>query len=405
MTKRQTDTLDSLARFAQDLKTAIESARQLSARWLACRVLRGGVDSGPVPPYSQEAVDILEQALESGDEDGGLLHHLAIAYHAWAWDLETTDPAAAFPLWSKALDYWRRLKNRGDFWRQLEEKGGTLGQGLDTGLIKNFREDLVSHLLAVHVEFILFYYERRDRASVNRHVGLIKRARLAPAERKRFGDFVFRAMTSSVPNVVAEGRLDDAMDMLDDFLRIFPGHPPALQYFLEIAFKRVEQLSPSDHWEQIHQLDRRIESFHTALSNWSDLKNHPLAQTALRNIAAALGEKYNARARNLRFRENEESAGNNNKKDDGEEFYEEFYIIDRAVMWLEKYPVDEIGFSYWLRADYRLRHMPVQVANAEYLEHLEKIETDMSRALQYNPGNKSLEDTIQQVRTMVKELG
>ena len=106
---------ETLARVVHDLGAALRSTRDRAQKWLAWRQLHENGDN--VAPYTLAALATLEAAFAQNENDGDLIHHLAIAYHALAWDLELHEDSGASAAWEKALFYWRRLQACGEFWQ------------------------------------------------------------------------------------------------------------------------------------------------------------------------------------------------------------------------------------------------------------------------------------------------
>jgi tetratricopeptide (TPR) repeat protein len=323
---------EELTLTVHDLGEALRSARQRSQKWLAWRQLNTTDEHGvnSVTPYTVEAVATLEAAYALDEGDCDVIHHLAIAYHAMAWDLELCEPNTASEAWEKALFYWRKLQACGHFWRHLCTKGETLGEEFDASAIEKFRRNLIEHLLEIHVDFVRYYYDLNRYDQASRHIELIRRARIPPAARKELEILVYEAMTSTVPNVVAEGRLGDALTMLDGFLSLIPSHLPALQSYLEITKRWLDQTAPSAQWQEILKLDERVLPRWNVLSTSEHWSEHPLARAALGDLASVLGGKHWARARSLRLQ----------RKNAGQEpqalASEEYDAYERAISWLKK---------------------------------------------------------------------
>lgn len=71
-------------------------------------------------PYHDEAFRIWEGLLRKFPRDHQTLHHLAIMYHARAFDLEdSADPGVADADWTRALELWHSLWSTDEFWSDL----------------------------------------------------------------------------------------------------------------------------------------------------------------------------------------------------------------------------------------------------------------------------------------------
>ncbi|MGD2086305.1 MAG: hypothetical protein PVH61_08990 [Candidatus Aminicenantes bacterium] len=453
---------DDLLQAARDLGIALESAKQLSQKWLAWQKLHINDEFGitTVMPHSPEAIAAMEIALDWDENDGDVIHHLAIAFHARAWDFETSEPEKALPVWEKALYYWRKLQTCGAFWRDLCAKGESLGETFERSQIEAFRKNLMRSLLEIHVNFIQHYYELNQTHLASQHINLIKQAQISPADRKHFEILVYEAMTSTVPKVVGEGHFMEALATLDHFLDLFPASPPALQDYLEITKQWVEQMSPSSQWEEILTLDKQVLPKWDRLNTSEHLHKYTLAKAALSDLAGVLGRKHLAKARNLRSRERQEEQ---RSMELGGEEYQDY---EQAILWLkraedlssdnfdvktdlynalllranfaaqyclntdendavcqlldqalsdcqwamkiipdEKAPHELAGRILQVKAEYRLRHLPDGLNDEEFAAHLKNVEVDLKRAIQFNPEDQSLKEMRNNIRETLGELG
>ena len=142
------DTSAVLAKAVEDLDRAVRSARERSREWEAWTALQRVDEHGltEVQPYNGEAIAILDAAFSTDDSDCHVIHHLAIAYHAMAWDLESSDPGAADRAWESALFFWRKLQGCSQFWEQLHSKGERLGSVFDANALAELRRNLLPYL-------------------------------------------------------------------------------------------------------------------------------------------------------------------------------------------------------------------------------------------------------------------
>src|SRR5436309_842417 len=105
-------------RLVREAGTAVREAlarSHLAAAWEALHE-RAAEDNlrGPLP-YSNRALAELALAHEQFPDDAGVAHHLAIAHHARAWDLEIQGDPGAAQAWELALGYWRTVAASADF--------------------------------------------------------------------------------------------------------------------------------------------------------------------------------------------------------------------------------------------------------------------------------------------------
>jgi hypothetical protein len=453
-----------LLQTAHLLGRVLETAEKRSLGWKAWQKLQVTDETGvtTLHPHTPEAAAILEKAHHWNEEDHHIIHHLAIAYHSLAWDLELQDPARALPVWEKALYYWKKLQNNAAFWQELSVKGRSLGSGFDEETIHRYRKNLMRPLLEIHARFILHYYETQNAHQAAGHIRLIRKAHISPADRKHFEKLVYDAMTSTVPNMVSKGHFLDALAILDDFLELYPSYPPALQRCLEIAKQQLEQLSPASQWSSILQLDSRITKKWNKLNKTDHLQSYPLAQSALLTLAETLAKKHLAKAnslRNLRIPKNDTTKSTEKLE------CSEYKGYKYAIQWLKKVknlspttfdmktelyhalllradfvilfclkagenetvfhlfeqalsdcqqamkvipdkapPREMAGRIYEIKAEFRLKqlHSSTGLSNDKFAAQLMLVEADLEKALQFNPENQSLHDMLENIRGKLK---
>lgn len=440
-----------------ELGDALHSAERRSQRWLAWQQLHltdhDGLDKAQ--QYTPEALAILEKAYELNEVDDEVIHHLAVAYHALAWDLELRQSDMASEAWKKALFYWRKLQSYSPFWQNLYTKGEMLGAEFQRGIIEAFREKLVQYLLEIHVNFIRHYYELKSIDQASRHVQLIKEARLPPAARRELEILTYEAMTSTLPNVVAEGRFDSALTMLDGFLSLFSAYLPALQTYLEVTKKWIDQLSPAEHWSEILNLDKRVLPWWETLNSSTHLSAYPLAKVVLNDLASGLGGKHLAKARSLRLerREAEQTfpvleceeyqayerallwykkatahtfddsavriglcnallvhaefvanvGWHSNKLNDAEQLFQEALSQCQEAMDLvpdETAPRILAAQTLFIKTNYKINHLPAGLSDTELIAYLKSIEEDLVKAIQFDSDNLVLQESLDKIRNI-----
>ena len=118
--------LDVLATL-HDLGPALRATHLRANKWRAWQHLlitdQYGIEA--ILPYTPEAIAYLKEAHAGMRDDGNSLHHLAIACHALAWDLELTGEwDRATEAWKEALFYWQRLQACSSFWQEWCPRAG-----------------------------------------------------------------------------------------------------------------------------------------------------------------------------------------------------------------------------------------------------------------------------------------
>jgi hypothetical protein len=290
----------------RDLVAAVDSARRRSLKAAAWRELHDASADATLP-YTPRAIALLERFHDLDRHDGDAVHHLAIAYHAMAWDLELRGDEGAPQAWRKALEHWKKLKLSKPFWRQLIARGESLGAGFDGSVIEEFRGLLVERLLDVHVELIRHHCETMERQQALRQVALIKQSAIPPASRKQLAERVYEAMVPAGRSLAVTERPEELMRLFEEFLGLFPHHVPALRSFIEVSKAWLSQLSPASQWESIVALEERISPYWQTLKSSAGCFGDPLAKAALEDLAGTLGRKYWGRARRFRAQREEKS--------------------------------------------------------------------------------------------------
>jgi hypothetical protein len=243
-----------------------------------------GNAKGPLP-YTALAWPELQAAHAADPEDIGLVHHLAIAAHARAWDLELSDSPAAASAWEEALGYWRILAFSAEFWDGLKAKLRACDMQADVGPLDQARRDLLEDLLDIHVAFVRHYSEkdRVDHAVV--HVQIVQRANIPPALKRRLVGKIYEAMTAGVGAAKLAREFASAAQTVERFLALFPDHLPALRLHAEVYAPWVKSLHFRDHWNEIERLSRQADRYGQQLAGHPDLDADPLAKTALAELS------------------------------------------------------------------------------------------------------------------------
>jgi len=283
-----------LAALTRDCLAAVREGRDRSHAWRAWESVQerdsDGNAKGPLP-YTEEALAAWDRAERLHPNDPALLHHLAIAHHARAWDLEIAGSPEAPEAWEKALGYWRRISARGDFWSDLKAKLLQCRPEASADVVDSLRGSLMEHLLDIHVDFVRHYFEGGEPHRAGVHVEIVRRARIAPAVRKRLKDKLFAAMTGSVGESLQSRAFESALAPVEQFLSLFEDHLPALRLHAEICKEWLSGLSYGDGWDEILTLARRARPRTERLAGHADLKAHPLAGDALQELASLFTQR------------------------------------------------------------------------------------------------------------------
>ena len=116
-------------------------------------------------PYTDEAFQIWEDASRQAPDDIHTMHHLAIMYHARAFDLEqSNNPDNADGDWKRALELWHHLCENEHFWEDLFQ--GIEHTGHD--LHRQVKEEFSRQLLKIHFDIAIDEDTKHHRA--RRHI-------------------------------------------------------------------------------------------------------------------------------------------------------------------------------------------------------------------------------------------
>jgi len=392
---------DTWKNFINELVMTLQSASKRSQKALAWQQLNT-IDEGLVKivkPYTKQAIEILESAYAFNEEDCNVIHHLAIAHHAMAWDFELEGSQQAYSAWQKSLFYWDRLQNCEEFWSNLYLKVKEGDSEFDRTIIEAFRKDLFTNLFEIHVNFIKYYSELQIPDRAKQHIEIIKHAQIPPAARKTFEKLVYEAMISAVPKLDSEGRFKEALTLLDDFLNFFPFYVHALEKYLDISRRWLEQFSGSIHYNEIKNLEKMV------LPKWEKLNQ--LGQSSsfftLNIIAIAFGSKYSTRARVLRNHDEEYPLD-----------CEEYNACGCAIKWFKKIQNDDSFNSekcdnlYHLLKTRAIFLYNAAISSEDFdvkdvkKELLEKALSDCEEAKVYRADEKILSDLIEKIMGIKK---
>jgi hypothetical protein len=240
-------------------------------------------------PYTDKAITAFQAAYSRAPEDIIVTHHLAIAHHARAWDLELRDDPRAEAEWEQALSFWQALADSSAFWTGLETKLLNCDPQADPGLLVVVQREFFDNLLDIHVDFIRHHLEIGDQQRAMTHVGIIGRSRMAEPIKNRFTEKVFQSLTGAVQEAKMKQDYESALTALERFLSLFPDHLLALRMYAEVCKEWASGLSYQDSWDEIEALGSRAYPRAKCLRSHPDLTSDPLAMTAMEEAAFELG--------------------------------------------------------------------------------------------------------------------
>jgi len=246
-------------------------------------------------PYTDQAIIEFQMAYARDPEDPGVIHHLAIAHHARAWDLESANDQLAAAEWERALGYWRILGASGEFWAVLETKFHECDPEANASPIADLRRGLLENLLDIHVDFVRRYSESETPGRASIHLDIVRRALIPPAVKSRLIGKVFEAMTGSVPEAKANRNYASALTLVDRFLGLFPDYLPALRLHAEISNEWISTLSYKDDWPKIVAIEQSARAHASRTAAHPSLGEYLLASTALEELALTIACRGNDR--------------------------------------------------------------------------------------------------------------
>jgi tetratricopeptide (TPR) repeat protein len=263
----------------------------LPRAWQLLQEYDGDGNAKGAVPYTDGALAELGAAYDYDPDNVNIAHHLAIAHHARAWDMELQDDPRAAGAWELALGYWRTVGASGGFWAGLREKLRSCDGDADASVLDKARQNLLENLLEIHVDFVRYYCESDTPGRATSHVELVRRAAIPPAVKKRLVDKVFSAMTGRVPEARAMQAYASSLTTVEQFLSLFPNHLPALRLHSEVCAEWAATLSYKEDWEEVLKLSARAGGYAKRLEAHPELGNDPLALKALDDLANEFVER------------------------------------------------------------------------------------------------------------------
>jgi tetratricopeptide (TPR) repeat protein len=235
---------DGLLRLAAQVDRLLAAAaRELGAAASPHRaaLLKLGITpDGFVPmPCHADALAIWNDFRKRFPEDEETLHHLAIAHHARAFDLECSDkPDRANDDWQAARDLWRKLWTMDAFWDRLAARVCPSGK---RDAIDNLQESLPLTLLTIHFDIALDSKTPIDRARY--HVALARSSRFPAEPIAQMRQMAYEQTISGVPaSVWMPSEMDPAIikigtDAIQKYLNIDSDFLPALSDNLSLRYR------------------------------------------------------------------------------------------------------------------------------------------------------------------------
>ncbi|WP_280507575.1 hypothetical protein [Nocardia flavorosea] len=209
---------------------------------LAYALLRS---DGVVHPWTDAALRLWRDLIaeDCGGDNSHSQHHLAIAEHARAYQLEMADDDGAFESWRQAHAAWARVWTDDGFWERLRSR--LQAAAADTTpeevarVVGEARGELPAQLLEPHVTRVQ-ELRRSQLARAHAHLELIRGAPFAPADIARARGRLARDAGGQIRRLIQEGRLDRALHEAQAWIEIDPDNVPLAEQALDVGIEVVE---------------------------------------------------------------------------------------------------------------------------------------------------------------------
>ncbi|MFI1918697.1 hypothetical protein [Nocardia sp. NPDC020380] len=200
-------------------------------------------EDGAARPWTQTALRLWQDNDTESEPNPDSLHHLAIAEHARAYQLEIEGDAAAFEHWRNALAAWARLHADETFWDRLRTHLTAVSAATTpdevTRAVDEARGELPAQVLEPHVTRVQDL--RKDELPRARaHLDLIRTAPFEPADIKRARARLAREAGGQIRRMTREARFDRALDEVQAWLEIDADNIPLAELALDVGIETVE---------------------------------------------------------------------------------------------------------------------------------------------------------------------
>ncbi|GCE01639.1 hypothetical protein [Embleya hyalina] len=185
-------------------------------------------------------------------------HHLAVALHARAYDLELAgESEAAHPYWKRALAHWAELYHDSAFWDRMHEHLEAVAGGpVPAATVQEVRERLPRDLLAPHLT-LAADRRLRDPLSAREHLDLVRESGFPPSVIANARADLVREALAEASRDVEEGRYDDVVELLASWLTVDPGNAEAARALLYATRRHIEIVVAAPGWA--HKIEPLVE--------------------------------------------------------------------------------------------------------------------------------------------------
>jgi len=305
------DHRENLDAWLCELERGLEDARSLSGPFLGWQQLQATTPTGArrTLPSTEDAVAAFHMAHDMDSGDAWVAHHLAVAHHARAWDLELRGDEAASREWTEALWWWRRVQASNCLWEEMERHLDAVFPGENGAYLAELRSELYLHLLQVHVDFIKHYQETGERERAAMHLRIVRSSRIPPVVKEQLEPRLFAAMTVAVGAHLEAGEYRKAADAIEDFTALEPDFRDALELAVEVYLEWLQRVSAAEDPETLMELQQRAWAHATRLARLPDIAMAPLALDRLEDIALAVAARLRDYVEAVADRWSEEATG------------------------------------------------------------------------------------------------
>ncbi|MFE3194366.1 hypothetical protein ACFXHA_35555 [Nocardia sp. NPDC059240] len=253
LTGSDSDAADQLRDTATRITDTVARLRAKSAPErpldrLAFTALR---QNGEIHPWTGPALQLWQDYDTAHGQHGGhahaiapdSLHHLAIAAHARAYQLEIDGDDAAFEQWRQALGYWARLRADDRFWASLRTRlAATAGDATPAEVanaVDEARGELPAQVLEPHVSLVL-QLRKDDLPRARAHLELIRTAAFAPEDISRARTRLAREAGAGIRRLTREGDLERALAEVSAWIDIDSDNIPLAEQALDVGIETAE---------------------------------------------------------------------------------------------------------------------------------------------------------------------
>jgi tetratricopeptide (TPR) repeat protein len=277
------EVLEETYRLLGELREAVSEAVRGQPRAALAAALQGEVYTDAAFERAEECPGVFTgRGLLPADHV--VLHHLAIMYHARAYDLENAESDAGAD-WRRALELWAELQRRDSFWAELEQKAQQLfGPRYRAEELARLRDSLPRYLLEVHKALVL-EYARTASEKARGHMQIILEAPFDGEVKEDLRREIFGSLVDpgAFAGALETREFERAEEMVEVYLALDPAYLPAMCQMLEVYNKWHDHLwaaQPKD-WRQIQRVLERANPHAERLERAAGRGADPVARARL----------------------------------------------------------------------------------------------------------------------------